>query len=158
MRCKRMLKITYTYLLVQFAEEIKMFNSKSFWKCLIKNISNFFVLFLAWDTEWTRIYFVWILTFCIIFQFKSNASANFIRMKMNKEVVAWRGLVRWQGITTIWISKYGWCIWTTVIDSQIIIIPDNRRILLVWTKLTIDKVVGSKSISPTAPRGRYIKT
>ena len=58
------------------------------------------------------------LTCCIIFQFESSCSPRFIRMKMKEELVAGRDLARWQGITTIWISQHGWCIWTTVINSQ----------------------------------------
>ena len=61
----------------------------------------------------------WIaITWYIIFQFESCSSVIVIRMKMNEELVAWRDLGRWQWITTIWISQYGWCIWTTIIDCQ----------------------------------------
>ena len=34
------------------------------------------------------VYFVWILTCCIIFQFEASSSYRKIRMKMNEEVVA----------------------------------------------------------------------
>ena len=64
------------------------------------------------------VYFVWILTCCIIFQFEASASELKIRMKMNEEVVAWRDLARWQRITTIWICQHGWCIWTTIKNCQ----------------------------------------
>ena len=44
---QRVLNITCTYLLVQFAEEIKMFNSKSFWKCLKKWYFQFLCPFFS---------------------------------------------------------------------------------------------------------------
>ena len=68
--------------------------------------------------KWTKIYSVWILTCCIVFQFESSPSENTIRLKMNEKVVSGRDLARWQGTTTIWICQHGWCIWITIINSQ----------------------------------------
>ena len=80
--------------------------------------------FLAIDTKWTRIYFVWILTCCTVFQFESSSSTPIIRIKMKEELVPWRCLARRQGITTMqvshfptWISQHGWCVWISIINS-----------------------------------------
>ena len=61
---------------------------------------------------------VCILTFCIVFQSESSSSVTSTRLKMKKEMVACRCLARRQGITTIWISQHGWCIWITIRNSQ----------------------------------------
>ena len=74
---------------------------------------------------------VMILTCCIIFQFESSCSIFWIRIKMKEELVAGRDLARWQGITTIWISQHGWCIWITIINSQWII-AENVDFYFCW--------------------------
>ena len=61
-----------------------------------------------------------ILTCYIVFQFEPFISGWTIRFEMKEEVVAWRDLARWQGITTIWFSQNGWCIWITIINCQCI--------------------------------------
>ena len=63
---------------------------------------------------------VCILTCCIIFKFESSFIFRSIRKKTNEEVVTWRGLIRWQRITTKWISQYWWCDWITIINCQCI--------------------------------------
>ena len=60
-----------------------------------------------------------ILTCCIVFQFESSSSVYIIRMKINKEVVAWGYLARWGGMTIF--SNYWRCHWTPIIHSQFII-------------------------------------
>ena len=67
------------------------------------------------------------LTCCIVFQSESSCSAKKIRNKTKEEVVAWRDLTRWQGIATIWISEYGWCIWIAIINAQKITRNMNRH-------------------------------
>ena len=60
-----------------------------------------------------------ILTCCIVFQFESSSSVYIIRMKINKEVVAWGYLARWGGMTIF--SNYWRCHWTSIIHGQFII-------------------------------------
>ena len=82
-----------------------------------KYFYNFQVLFLALDTKCPIIYFVLVLTCCIVFQFKSSSSHIAIRMELNDKVVAWRDLARWYGITTL-LFQNGWCIWSVIIYFQ----------------------------------------
>ena len=92
---------------------------------------NVHVLFLARGKKWTRIYCEWTLTCFIVFQFESGCSGYIIRMKMKEELVAWRESTGWQGISTIRMSKYGWCSWIPVINSQWIK-PVIKIISLAW--------------------------
>ena len=69
-------------------------------------------------------------------------------MKMQKDMVAWRDLAGWQGITTIWISMHGWCIWIPIINSQWIIYPEIKKKGFTLIKITIGKNVKRRSILP----------
>ena len=73
---------------------------------------------------------VCILTFCIVFQSESSSSVTYTRLKMKKEMVACRCLARRQGITTIWISQHGWCVWIPIKNTQGII----PEIKILWYK------------------------
>ena len=79
---------------------------------------NLKALFLSSRVKGSRTWIVGILTCCIVFQFEASSSDIRIRMKMKEEMVTWRDSAGWHGITTIWISQHGWCIWITIINSQ----------------------------------------
>ena len=85
---------------------------------------------------------VCILTFCIVFQSESSSSVTSTRLKMKKEMVACRCLARRQGITTIWISQHGWCVWIPIKNSQGIW-PEIKSILLPWKKCQKKKYLTS---------------
>ena len=79
---------------------------------------NLKALFLRSRVKGSRTWIVGILTCCIVFQFEASSSDIRIRMKMKEEMVTWRDSAGWHGITTIWISQHGWCIWITIRNSQ----------------------------------------
>ena len=59
---------------------------------------------------------VWV-TLWIVFHFKSRCCCRPVRMKMNKDLIAWRDLA-WRNWRTTILSHHGWCNWTTVINGQ----------------------------------------
>ena len=119
---------------------VEVFNFKSRFRKgnSLKDFFNLYVLYLGFIKKYIRIYFVWFLTCCFVFQSESSSSSSMIRLKMNEKAVAWRDLAicTWKGIPTILISQHRWCSWTTIINSQWI--TEIIIVLLRNTKLNIN--------------------